>query len=340
MQQSFFRLLGAAMITGAVLLSVAVPARAGKTVIKLATLAPEGSSWMNVFNELKEEVLQKTGDQVIIRIYPGGVLGDERDMLRKMHIGQIQSAALTSAGLSAIYPEFDVFQIPFMFQSYEEVDYIVAETKPFFTKGTEERGYVLIGWTEGGFVQLMGTVPADSIEKLKNVKVWTWQDSPMSKAIFDEAGVAAIPLSVPDVLVGLQTGLVDVVYAPPSGAISLQWFTRIKYIVDVPLIYLLGGLVIKKSVYDQLDPGQQAVLNEVTPRYMEKLKTLVRNDNREAIEVMRKQGIQTIKPSMEHISEFKRVSDSAMDRIQGDTFSPETRNRFNQLLKSFHGEKQ
>ena len=161
----------------------------------------------------------------------------------------------------------------------------------------------------------------------------------MSKAIFDEAGVAAIPLSVPDVLVGLQTGLVDVVYAPPQVAISLQWFTKIKYIVDVPLIYLLGGIVIKKSVYQKMTSEHQAILNEVTPGYMQRLKEIIRKENNDALAVMTKHGIQTLKPEMAHVVEFKQVSNSAMDRIQGDTFSPETRQRFTELLKSFHEEK-
>lgn len=340
MRQFLIRLLSAAMVTAAVPIMVATPVGAGKTVIKLATLAPEGSSWMNVFNELKQEVQQKTNGQVKIRIYPGGVLGDERDMLRKMHIGQIQSAALTSAGLSAIFPEFDVFQIPFSFESYEEVDHVIGKTESFFRKGLEDKGYVLIGWLEGGFVQLMATVPADSIDKLKTAKVWTWQDSPMSKAIFDEAGVAAIPLSVPDVLVGLQTGLVDVVYSPPQVAISLQWFTKLKYIVDVPLIYLLGGLVVKKSVYQKIEPGHRAILDEIAPVHMEKLKKLIRRDNQEALNVMKKQGIQLLLPSKEQITEFKQISRSAMDRIEGDTFSPETRDRVTSLLKSFREENQ
>lgn len=340
MRKTFRRLSSAAFIAAAFLIVIAAPGWAGKTVIKMATLAPEGSSWMNVFNELNQELQQKTDNQVKIRIYPGGVLGDERDMLRKMQIGQIHSAALTSAGLSAIFSEFDVFQVPFMFQKYEEVDYIVAQMEAVFRKGLEDKGYVLIGWMEGGFVQLMSTVPADSIQKMKNAKVWTWQDSPMSKAIFDEAGVAAIPLSVPDVLVGLQTGLVEVVYAPPSGAISLQWFTKIKYIIDVPLMYLLGGLVVKKSVYDTIAPEHQAVLNEITPRYMRKLKALVRRDNQDALAEMAKLGIQPLRPSQAHISEFKQVSNSAMDRIQGDTFSPETRDQVTRLLKKFHQENQ
>lgn len=319
-------LLLAAGWTGAV--------RADST-IKMATLAPEGSSWMKIFMEFDQELQQKTGGKARFRIYPGGVLGDERDMLRKMHIGQIQAAVFTSAGLSAIFPDMDVFQIPFLFQTYPEVDHVVEKMDAFFRQGLAGKGYVLLGWMEGGFVQLMSTTRVETLADLQQAKVWTWQDSPMAKAIFEEAKVAAIPLSVPDVLVGLQTGLVDVVYAPPTGAIALQWFTRIKYITDLPLIYLLGGLVVKKADYDSISPEHQAVIQEILPRYMDRIKTTIRRENSEAVDVMARQGIQLLKPTAEQIAEFKSISDRAMDRMEGDTFSRETRERVIAYLKAF-----
>ena len=229
---------------GFIILSLMMPpdASAAKTLrIKIATLAPEGSSWIKAFYAIDAEVRTKTDKQVGFKFYPGGVLGDEKDMLRKMHIGQIHGAALTSAGLSAIFSEMDVFQIPFLFESHHEVDYVTQEMTAVFKKGLAENGYILLGWSEGGFVRLMSTTPVATLDDLRKVKVWTWEDAPMTKAIFDQANVSAIPLSVPDVLVGLQTGLVDVVYAPPSGAISLQWFTKTKYMTEVKLIYLIGG---------------------------------------------------------------------------------------------------
>lgn len=322
--------------------SMALPGGAAAqrtTVIKLATLAPEGSSLIRILNGFKEEVAEKTQGRVQIKIYPGGVLGDERDMMRKMHIGQIQAAALTAAGLSAIFPEFDVFQIPFMFRNHAEVDHVLSQTEDFFRQGLKERGYFLLGWMEGGFVQLMGTVPVESLAKLRQAKVWTWQDSPMAKAIFDEAGVAAIPLSVPDVLVGLQTGLVDVVYAPPTYAISLQWFTRIRYVVDVPLIYLLGGLVIKQADWRRISAEDRTLIEALAPGYLQRLREQDRRDNRQALEVMAKQGIELLTPTAEQVAEFRQVSDRAMDRIQGKTFSPATRQRIVALLEAYRREK-
>ncbi len=141
-------------------------------IIKLATLAPEGSSWMKTFNLLNAEVMKKTGKRIQFRIYPGGVLGDEMDMLRKMKIGQIQGAALTSGGLSALFKEVDVLQIPFLFQKYEEVDAVLNRMDAFFRKGFEESGYIFLGWSEAGFIYLMSTTPMYGVSDLKKGKVW------------------------------------------------------------------------------------------------------------------------------------------------------------------------
>jgi len=295
------------------------------TILKIATLAPEGSAWIQTFEDLNVELKKKTNDAVELKVYPGGVLGDEKDMIRKMYIGQIQGAVLTSAGLSGIFEEMDVFQIPFLFKTYEEVDFVLDKMDAFFKKGFADKGYILPAWSEGGFVRLMSTVPIASLDDLKKAKVWTWEDAPMAKAIFEAAGVSAIPLSLPDVLVGLQTGLVEVVYAPPTGAISLQWFTKTKYMTDVPLIYLVGGILLKKSAFENLSPAHQQTFMELCPEYMDRLKLVVRKENQEAIQVMVKHGVKIIKPSEDQIEGFKKVAEKAMNSQTGKSFSAKVR---------------
>ena len=290
-------------------------------VIKMATLAPEGSSWMKQFNAINAEVMEKTQNAVRFKMYPGGVLGDEKDMMRKMQIGQIHGAALTSAGLSVLFKDIDVLHIPFFFQNYGEVDYVLGKMGPYFKKGLEDSGYILLGWSEAGFIYLMSTIPVSSVSELQKAKVWIWHESPMSQAIFKEAGVAAIPLSIPDVLVGLQTGMVEVVYAPPTGAISLQWFTRIKYITDIPLTYVGGGLVVRKDVFKKLQQSTQDVITEIFQRQLDQLKVITRQENQEAIRVMEKQGVQLITPLQDQVAEFKRLSDNAVAQLVGHAFS-------------------
>ena len=304
-------------------------------VIKLGTLAPEGSSWMKTLNTVNTDVMKKTGNTVQFRIYPGGVLGDEMDMLRKLKIGQIQGVALTSAGLSSLFKEMDVLQVPFLFQTYEEVDTVLNKMDSFFRKGFEENGYVLLSWSEAGFVYLMSTLPVSSVADLRKAKVWIWEDSPMSKAIFDEAGVKAIPLTVPDVLVGLQTGLVDVVYAPPTGAISLQWFTKVKYLTDVPLVYLAGGVIVKKDIFKQLPQTSQNFILEGFQQQADQLRIVMRNENRDALKVMVKNGVKMVTPSKDQIDEYKRLSNKAMGHISGQTFSKKVLDEVTSLLEGY-----
>jgi len=305
------------------------------SLIKLGTLAPEGSAWVKTFNTINAEVMKKTGNTVQFKIYPGGILGDETDMLRKLKIGQIQGVALTSAGLSALFKEMDVLQVPFLFQNYEEVDIVLKKMDSLFRKGLDDNGYVLLGWLEAGFIYLMSTVPVASVADLRKSKVWIWEDSPMSKAIFEEAGVKAIPLTVPDVLVGLQTGLVEVVYTPPTGAISLQWFTKVKYLTDVPLVYLSGGVIVRKDIFRQIPQTSQNLVLESFPPHLDQLKIVTRNENRDAVKVMVKNGVKIITPSKDQIDEYKRLSNKAMGHIRGQTFSKQVLDEVTSLLENY-----
>ena len=322
-------------------LPLAMPAssQAQKPVlIKVATLAPDGSSWIKTFQAMVSEISKKTENKVQIRLYPGGVLGDETDMLRKMQIGQIQGAALTSGGLSALNKEIDVLQIPFFFQNDAEVDYVLSKTDAFFRKGFEENGYVLLGWSEAGFINLMSTIPIQTVSDMKRARVWVWDVSSMSKVIFDELGVRAIPLTVPDVLVGLQTGLVDVVYGPPSGALALQWFTKIKYLTDVPLAYVAGGVVVRKDTFRQIAPAHQEFLLETFQRHLNQLKGVTRRENRDAIQVMAKHGVKIILPTGPQIEEFRKLSDRAMAHPGSKSFSKQVFDEVSSFLAAYRKE--
>lgn len=303
-------------------------------ILKLATLAPDGSAWMQVLKAAADEAQQGTGNAVQFKIYPGGVMGDERDMVRKMHIGQIQAAMLSSASLASLYSEIDVLQMPFLFNSYPEVDFVVERMEADFKTGLEKNGYIGLGWSEAGFVYLMSTVPVNGLAQLRKTKVWIWSDSPMARAIFSEAGVSGVPLAISDVLVGLQTGLVEVVYAPPSVAIALQWFTRIKYLTEVPLNYMLGGLVVKKDAFDKIDPQHQTVVKRIFQGQMNRLKEIIRSENQEALAVMQKQGITVLAPQANTVGEFKAISEKAMQQEEGHKFSAKTKEQALSLLKA------
>jgi len=325
-----------AVLALSAILKLAPPSAECQTpvILKLATLAPEGSAWMQVLKAAADEARQSTADAVQFKIYPGGVMGDERDMVRKMHIGQIHAAMLSSASLASIYSEIDILQTLFLFTSYPEVDFLVEKMEAGFTRGLVENGYVGLGWSEAGFVYLMSTAPANDLAQLRKAKVWIWSDSPMARAIFSEAGVSGVPLAITDVLVGLQTGLVEVVYAPPSVAIALQWFTRIKYLTEAPLNYMLGGLVVKKDAFDKINPQHQPVVTAVFQRHMKRLKDIIRSENQQALAVMKQQGVAFLAPSSATVAEFKAISEKAMQREEGHKFSAKTKEQAQSWLKA------
>jgi TRAP-type C4-dicarboxylate transport system substrate-binding protein len=333
---ALMKLLGFNLIALVVVMSTTA-AGAQNTVIKFALLAPEGSAWMQIFNALNREVMEKTGRAVQFRYYPGGVLGDEKDVLRKIVIGQIQGALLTTSTMTSVFDDMEVFQVPFLFRDYPEVDYVREQMEGFFKSGLAAKGYALLGWSEGGFVRLMSMEPMTTMAQLRKAKVWTWNEAPMTQSIFKEAGVSGIPLSLPDVLVGLQTGLVDVVYAPPAAAISLQWFTRVKYITDVPLSYITGVIVVKKDLYDGLTPEFQAVLSDACKKYTARLQQTVREENLQALQVMEKNGVRRVKPTDATLEEFKALSAKAMQRPENHRFSDAVLEQINQLLNTFRG---
>jgi TRAP-type C4-dicarboxylate transport system substrate-binding protein len=203
----------------------------------------------------------------------------------------------------------------------------------------EKKGYVMLGWSEGGFVRLMSTVPVVTLDDLRKAKVWVWEEAPMTRAIFKEAGVSGIPLSMPDVLVGLQTGLVEVVYAPPAGAISLQWFTKTKYITDVPLMYITGVIFVKKNAFDRLSTDDQAIVRQAFDRQQQRMKKTVREKNRSALRVMTDSGIQLLGVSQEEIEKYKEITKRAIQQPGSSSFSEATLNRVETYLETFRREK-
>jgi len=290
-------------------------------VIKLATLAPEGSLWMNTLHTINGEIREKTGDKVKFKSYPGGVLGEDRDMLRKIRIGQIHGGGFTGTGLSLVNRDISVMGIPFLFRDYGEVDYIMDKMEADFRSGFEKKGYMVLGWSEIGFVYLLSNVPVTSAEELRGAKVWSIEGDPLASPVLRKAGVTPIPLGIPDVLMALQTNLIDVVYASPLAAIALQWFTKVKYMTNLPLIYSQGGVLVTKRIFGTIPSKLQRIVKEVFQSHTSLLNKRTRKDNDEAIRVMAKQGIRLVTPTAEETEEFKGISLKAVDELAGTAFS-------------------
>lgn len=265
-------------------------------VLKFATLAPPGTTWMNILEEWGEEVKTRSNGRLVFKFYPGGVQGDEPDVLKKMRFNQLQGGAFTGYGIGRIYSPARVLELPFLFNNIEEVDLVRQHFTKMFRQGFRDHGYELLGWMEVGFIHMFSTEPIRSLEDMRSRRVWLWQGDPIGQAFFQASGISPVPLSIIDVYTSLSTGLIDTVYAPPLGAIALQWFTKTRYISTVPLTNGMGGLVVSRRFIDRLPKDLQALLRETGSAYGEKLVAATRIDNAKSIEELKKRGLQFIEP--------------------------------------------
>jgi len=310
---------------------VSVPSQAEKIyTLKFATLAPAGTTWVKLLHEWADEVRKESKGRLIFRIYPGGVQGDEPDVLKKIRFGQLQGGAFTGYGIGQIYSPTRVLELPFLFNNIEEIDYVRKQYMPDIEQGYRDNGYEMLGWMEVGFIyffskhpiqslddlkdrricrdngyEMLGWMevgfiyffskhPIQSLDDLKDRRIWNWQGDPMGKAFFSASGLSPVPLSIIDVYTSLSTGLIDTVYAPPLGAIAMQWFTKTKYITDVPMANGIGSLVVSRRFFQNLPQDLQKILKRTGEATGEKLIAATRKDNTEGLEILQQRGMQLV----------------------------------------------
>ena len=308
----------------------------GQTEIKFATLAPEGSTWMKVMKEFSQAVQDRTKGQVKFKIWPGGVSGDELVVLRKIRVGQLHSAGFTGVGLGEILPEVRILDSPFLFKSYDEVDYVTSKLFDYFAQKFEEKGFVLLGWAEVGFVYIFTNQAVRGIDDMSGVKMWMWEGDPIAEATFKALSINRIPLSVTDVLTSLQTNLINGVYISPLGCVALQWHTKIKYMLDLPLADANGAVLISTKQFAKLDENKQIILKELSREYFSKLTQLSREDNAKSLDLIKQAGIQFTKISDKNkFSEYYQAGAQARRTLIGKLYTQDFLNQVETAVNEF-----
>jgi TRAP-type C4-dicarboxylate transport system substrate-binding protein len=310
-------------IGGLFSLALATGAQAAD-VFKVATAAPDGTAWMKEMRAGAEAVKTRTEGRVEIKYYPGGVMGDANTVQRKVKIGQLQGGAFTGGEISGLNPDVNLYGLPFLFRNQAEVDAVRAKLDDRIKAGFEPKGFVALGLSGGGFAYIMGTRDIKTRDDLKASKVWVPQGDAISELAFKNAGVTPVSLPLTDVFTSLQTGLIDTAANTLAGTIAFQWHTKVKHIVDLPVTYVVGVIVVDKKAFDKVTPADQAVMKEEMAKAFKRLDDISIEDNKNAAATLKTQGITFYTPSAEEQKAWQQVgADSARQLESQNMFSPE-----------------
>ncbi len=305
--------------------------------LKFATLAPAGTAWMDLLEAWAEEVRVKSDGRLKFKIYAGGVQGDEPDVLRKIRFGQLHGGAFTGYGIGHFYSPARALELPFLFNSLDEIDYVRERFMPDVEQGYRDNGYELLGWMEVGLVRFFSKNPLYSGDDLRRQRIWQWQGDPMGQAFFDASGIRPVPLSIIDVYTSLSTGLIDTVYGPPLGALALQWFSKTNYVTNVPMANGIGSLIVSRRFFQNLPQDLQKLLKSTGKSTGEKLITATRRDNEASLEVLKAKGLKfTLNEEDLDVAELDRISARAGESLMRSGYIPEpTLSAINQWLAEY-----
>jgi TRAP-type transport system periplasmic protein len=259
--------------------------------LKIATLAPDGSSWMKELRLASKEIETTTQGRVLIKFYPGGVMGPDAVVIRKIRLGQLQGGVLTSSELAAVYADAPIYSMPFLFDNWAQVDKARLQIDPLLAKGFEAKGYKMLGASGIGFAYMMGTKPIRTRAEMSGIKLWIPQNDVIAERVFKLGGITPIPLPLGDVFTSLQTGLVDTVANTPSGAVALQWHGKVKSMIDLPMSFVVGFMVLDMKAYQKLSPADQVIISQVFGSAAKRMDANIKRDDAAALAAMQKQGM-------------------------------------------------
>ena len=319
-----------------VLLLLSASLASHATTLRLATVAPDGSFWMREMRAGAEEIAARTEKRVRIQFFPGGVMGNEQAVLRRIRIGQLQGGAFTGGSLAPVYKDVSIYALPFLFRSHAEVDHVRARFDAELEQGLLEAGFVSFGLAEGGFARLLSAAPVTKLDDLGGQKVWVPEGDPVAYAAMEALGLTPTTLPLTDVLTGLQTGLINIVASPPIGAIAFQWHTRVNYMTDTPLAYTWAQLVIDRRAFERLSEADRAVVSEVMRDVYKRLDAQNRLDNEAATAAMVERGIEVVSPAPTELAQWHSIGERITRTvIQRGTFSADLHARIQAALDEY-----
>lgn len=291
------------------------------TEIRIATLAPAGSPWMAVLDKAASEIKEKTGGRVKMKYFEGGQQGDERDFVDKIKIGQLDGAAVTSIGLGMIDPSIRVLELPMMFETAEEVDYVADKVWGYFQKKFEAKGFKLNDRGEVGWIYFISKSKVTSLGELKALKIWQWGDDPLVGTMFGKLGLNGVKLGVPEVDPSLTSGRINAAYGSPVAAVALQWYSKIKFMTSMPMSFAIGATVVSLKTLEKMSAEDQKSVEEIGKAAAKKLRKTIRRANEDARTTMTKKGITVVETPADMKDAFTKTATQVHGELAGKIYS-------------------
>lgn len=294
------------------------PAAAKKTTIKMATLAPKGSAFHKVLAELGEQWKTLSGGDVQLKIYPGGVAGDDAEVVRKIRLGTLHGGLITAAGLREIDPAVHVLQLPLFYADWPEYDHVREALQPTLDQIYRDKGFVVLAWGDAGWVRFLSKAPIVTPADAAAQKLFVLQGDPKQAELWKSNGFTVVPLPATEITTALQTGLVDAVPTTAQAAVLMRWHDHAKHITGATWTPLVGGLIIDGKVWEGIEPALRDKLASAAVTAGQKLQTMNRSVDQESITEMQKRGLVVNPIPPEALAQWKAKVAAAEGRIRGD----------------------
>ncbi len=275
------------------------------TTLKIATISPEGSMWMEKMRQGAKEILKKTDNRVRFKFYPGGVMGSDKDVMRKMRINQLQGGTFPAGSLTRFFTGCQLYGQLMKFNTIDEVNYVRKYLDTYIVEGLEKAGLITFGLAGGGFAYIMSTAPIETVSDLRKQKIWIPDNDDTSKSAVKAFEINPIPLSLVNVKPSLQTGVINTVATSPVGAIILQWHTQVKYLTNMPFVYLYAVLGISRRAFLKISEQDRKIVKAEMTKVFKEIEEQNNIDNIKAVKALKNRGIKFITPSGEALEEWR-----------------------------------
>lgn len=290
---------------------------AGEIVIKAATLVPQGSEWHKILQEMGAEWQKASGGRVVLRLYPGGVAGDDADLVRKMRLGTLDAGVLTVGGLSAIDRGVLAVEIPLAYANEQEIDCVMERIAPQLEKRFESKGFIVLGWSEGGWAHFFTKYPVRTPDDMKKLKMFVWAGDDQYIELWKKSGFNPVPLPSTEISTALQTGLVNGITMNTQGVLLLQYYKQVKYMTDFKWAMFMGGIVITKQAWEKIPADLRPALKEAAIKACGNLRDFSRQSEAKDLEALKKQGLEVVPVSDDVLNEWRKIIDGVIPQVRG-----------------------